>query len=210
MTLGAAQLGSMRSKLWLALCMLHAVASMLVWWAGEPLAWQATWRADHWFQSPWTLWTSAWVHMNTPHLIGNQMAVGALAAMAWLLKPHAGAGVAWLLSWPLMVLCLLNWPQVGHYAGLSGLVHAAVAIVGLHLVLGEMRIPKAQRWGAMLLLGLLVKLGLERAWHWPVVWSDADDMSVVQAAHLAGAGVGLLAAGLTRRQFSWMHWIPAR
>ncbi|MDP3422988.1 MAG: hypothetical protein Q8S32_04430 [Burkholderiaceae bacterium] len=200
----------MRSKLWLALCMLHAVASMLVWWAGDPLAWQATWRADHWVQRPWTLWTSAWVHMNTPHLIGNQLAVGALAAMAWLLKPHAGAGAAWLLSWPLMVLCLPLWPQIGHYAGLSGLVHAAVAIVGLHLVLGEMRIRKAQRWGGMLLLGLATKLGLEGAWHWPVVWSDASDMSIVQAAHLAGAAVGLVAAGLTLRRHPWMHWVPSR
>ena len=197
----------MRSKLWLSLCMLHAVASMLVWWAGDTLGWELTWRATQWAQRPWTLWTTAWVHVNTPHLIGNQMAVGVLAAMAWLLKPHAGAGLALLVTWPVLVLALLWWPHSGYCAGLAGVVHAAVAIVGLHLVLGEMRVPKAPRWGGMLLLGLLLKLGLELAWHWPVVWNDAADMSVVQAAHLTGAGLGLLTASLTRRAAPWMRWL---
>jgi hypothetical protein len=189
----------MRSKLWLSLCLLHAVASMLVWWAGEPWAEALTWHADHWLTRPWTLWTTAWVHLNTPHLIGNQLAVGALAAMAWLLRPHAGASLAWLLTWPLLPLGLLWWPQIGYFAGLSGLVHAAVAVVGVHLVMGEMRVRQARRWGVILLLGLTLKLALERGWHWPVVWDDSADMSVVQAAHLVGAVLGaFLAAMLTR------------
>ena len=59
----------MDSKAWLSLCVLHAVASMLVWWAGDAWAWELTWRADTWLSRPWTLWTTAWVHINTPHLI---------------------------------------------------------------------------------------------------------------------------------------------
>ena len=92
----------MDSKAWLSLCVLHAVASMLVWWAGDAWAWELTWRADTWLSRPWTLWTTAWVHINTPHLIGNQLAVGALAAAAWLMRPHAGASLAWLVAWPLL------------------------------------------------------------------------------------------------------------
>lgn len=185
----------MRSKLWLGLCLLHAVASMLVWWAGEPWAWNLTWRADHWLHRPWTLWTTAWVHTHTPHLIGNQLAVGALAAVAWLLRPSPGAALAWLGAWPLLPLALLWWPQIGYCLGLSGLVHAAVAVVGVHLVWGDASIRKGQRWGAILLGGLLIKLAVERAWQWPVVWDDAANMSVVRAAHLAGAGLGLLLSG---------------
>jgi hypothetical protein len=185
----------MRSKLWLGLCLLHAVASMLVWWAGEPWAWNLTWRADHWLHRPWTLWTTAWVHSHTPHLIGNQLAVGALAAVAWLLRPSPGAALAWLGTWPLLPLVLLWWPQVGYCVGLSGLVHAAVAVVAVHLVWGDAPIRKGPRWGGILLGGLLVKLAVERAWQWPVVWDDAASMSVVRAAHLAGAGLGLLLAG---------------
>lgn len=45
-----------------------------------------------------------------------------------------------------------------------------------------------------MLLGLLAKLLIERAWHWPVVWSDNLGISVVQASHLVGAVAGAVAA----------------
>lgn len=183
----------MRSKLWLSLCVLHAVASMLVWWMGERLAAWMIWRADDWDDRPWSLWTSAWVHMNTQHLISNQLAVGALAAMAWVLKPGLRASLAWLLTWPVIPLVLPYWPHIGYYAGLSGLIHAAIVVVGVYLVAGRATVPMARRWGGMLLLGLLVKLLIERAWHWPVVWSDNLGISVVQASHLVGAVAGVVA-----------------
>ena len=184
----------MRSKLWLSLCVLHAVASMLVWWMGERLAAWMIWRAEDWDDRPWSLWTSAWVHMNTQHLISNQLAVGALAAMAWVLKPGLRASLAWLLTWPVIPLVLPYWPHIGYYAGLSGLIHAAVAVAGVYLVAGRTTVPMARRWGGMLLLGLVTKLLIERAWHWPVVWSDNLGISVVQASHLVGAVAGAVAA----------------
>lgn len=183
----------MRSKLWLSLCVLHAVASMLVWWIGERLSGRLLWRATDWDERPWSLWTSAWVHINTQHLISNQLTVGALAAMVWVLKPGLRASLAWLLTWPVIPLVLPYWPHIGYYAGLSGLIHAAVAVIGVSLVAGQSQVPMARRWGLMLLGGLLVKLLFERGWHWPVVWSDNLGISVVQAAHLVGAVTGLLA-----------------
>ncbi|MGB4060116.1 MAG: hypothetical protein WBK26_07855 [Burkholderiaceae bacterium] len=181
----------MRAKLWLSLCLLHAVASMLVWWAGAPVAQVLTWRADTWAQHPWTLWTTPWVHIHTPHLIGNQLAVGALAAMAWLVRPNAVASVAWLLAWPTVALVLPWWPHIGYAVGLSGLIHAAVAVVSVHLLLcQDPFVPRSRRWGGLLAAGLCAKLALEQGWHWPVVWSNSADMSVVQAAHLTGAVAG--------------------
>jgi hypothetical protein len=85
-------------------CVVHAAASMLTWWQGEPLAGWLTWRSENWVMQPWTLWTSAWVHRSTPHLIGNQMAVGALAAVAWAFRPDGRAVWAWMMAWPLMPL----------------------------------------------------------------------------------------------------------
>ena len=166
---------------------------MLVWWMGDRLAAQLIWRADEWADRPWSLWTSAWVHMNTQHLISNQLAVGALAAMAWVLKPGLRASLAWLLTWPIIPLVLPYWPHIGYYAGLSGLIHAAVAVVGVYLLAGHAAVPMARRWGLLLWLGLLVKLLVERAWHWPVVWSDNLGLSVVQSAHLVGAVAGAVA-----------------
>lgn len=181
----------MRAKLWLSLCLLHAVASMLVWWAGAPAAKWLTWRADDWWHQPWTLWTTPWVHINTPHLIGNQLAVGALAAMAWLVRPNALASAAWLLAWPTVALVLPLWPHIGYAVGLSGIIHAAVAVVAVHLLLcQDPLVPSSRRWGGLLALGLGAKLALEQGWHWPVVWSNSADMSVVQAAHLTGGVAG--------------------
>jgi len=182
----------MRSKLWLSLCVCHAVASMLVWWMGERLANQFVWRSVDWLDRPWSLWTSAWVHMNTQHLISNQLAVGALTAMAWVLKPGWRASLAWVLVWPVIPLAMPFWPHVGYFAGLSGLIHAAVAVSGVYLVAAQVTVPKARRWGMMLLLGLALKLWLEQAWLHPVVWNEGLGMSVVQCAHLVGVLSGLL------------------
>lgn len=194
----------MRAKLWLSLCLLHAVASMLVWWAGAPVAQALTWRADTWAQHPWTLWTTPWVHIHTPHLIGNQLAVGALAAMAWLVRPNAVASVAWLLAWPTATLVLPWWPHIGYAVGLSGLIHAAVAVVAVHLLLcQDPFVPSSRRWGGLLAAGLCAKLALEQGWHWPVVWSNSANMSVVQAAHLTGAVAGAVFS--TVLALVWRH-----
>src|SRR5690606_28658662 len=142
---------------WLLLCALHGVLSMLLWWAQIAAVEPLIWRADAWTDHPWTLWTSAWVHLGTPHLIGNQLALGALTAAGWVLRPPPSAMWAWALSWPLTQACLDVWPQVGYAVGLSGLLHAGVAVLAMHLVLAPM--PRALRlWGIVLALGVLAKL----------------------------------------------------
>jgi len=47
------------------------------------------------------------VHIDTPHLIGYQMALGAMTAMAWIVHPPRLCTLAWLLAWPLTTLTLL-------------------------------------------------------------------------------------------------------
>lgn len=189
------------SRTWLAVCALHGVLSMLAWWARADVVSALTWQADGWLHQPWTLWTSSWVHLNTPHLIGNQVALGALAAVAWVVRPSLACALAWLLAWPLLQLSLLLWPQIGYAVGLSGVLHAGAAAMAVHLLLKRIAVPKARRWGALLALGLVVKLVVESGWSNPVVWSPANNMSVVQAAHLGGViWGGLLGLALGRRQ----------
>lgn len=180
------------SRSWLLLCAMHAVGSMLLWWAGESFYAPLVWRADSAGSTPWTWWSSAWVHLNTAHLISNQIALGMLAGLAWIVRPSRRSTWVWLLCWPLLQLSLLLWPQIGYAVGLTGLLHAGAAILGVDMLLRRIHIPKARRWGGLLLLALLIKLALEQAWRQPVVWDAADDTAVVQALHLSGAVWGVV------------------
>jgi membrane associated rhomboid family serine protease len=173
------------------------MASMLVWWGGEPVAQALTWRAGETLSQPWTWWTTAWVHIHTPHLVANQLALGALAALAWVFRPDRAATLAWALAWPLSTVALLAWPQVGYSAGLSGVLHAAVAVAGTTLCM-QRRMVGLRYWGGGLLSGLVFKLVLEQAWHQPVVWDDAANLSVVRAVHLSGAISGVVLAVVFR------------
>ena len=191
-----------RARSWLLLCGLHGVLSMLFWWADPALLEAMTWRPELSVLQPWRLWTSAWVHVNTPQLIINQVALGALAALAWVSRPGWRSGLAWCLCWPLVPLCLLAWPQIGYGAGLAGLLHAGLVLLGLQLCFGRSPIPKARRWGLMLLAAVALKLWVEAGWREPVVWHTGYEMSVLQAAHFSGAVLGLV-FGLC---LLWWRW----
>ena len=185
-----------RSPSWLLLCALHGVASMLLWWAGDEVVQTMIWRADGWTTQPWSLWTSAWVHLNTPQLIVNQIALGTLAAFAWIVRPTLACTLAWLLAWPLAQASLLWWPHIGYAVGLSGPLHAGAMVLAVLLILRRIAIPKSRRWGSLLALGVLAKLAVEQGWSNPVVWDSSNNISVVRAAHFMGAVWGLLLATL--------------
>lgn len=185
-----------RSPSWLLLCALHGVASMLLWWAGDEVVQTMIWRADGWTTQPWSLWTSAWVHLNTPQLIVNQIALGTLAAFAWVVRPTLACTLAWLLAWPLAQASLLWWPHIGYAVGLSGPLHAGAMVLAVLLILRRIAIPKSRRWGSLLALGVLAKLVVEQGWSNPVVWDSSNNISVVRAAHFTGAVWGLLLASL--------------
>jgi rhomboid family GlyGly-CTERM serine protease len=142
-----------------------------------------------WFTHPWALWTAPLVHLSAAHALANAFAMAALLAIAAL-----GGGrqllrrylMGLLIAWPLSTLSLALCPQVSSYVGLSGLIHAGIALLGILLL-------QCSRYlGLTLLLGLAVKLWQEQAWVQPVVWSADWGFNVVVVAHLYGAGVGLV------------------
>ena len=49
------------------------------------------------------------------------------------------AAIAWMLCWPLVQASLQLWPHIGYAVGLSGLLHAGVAVMAMHMVLGSLR-----------------------------------------------------------------------
>jgi hypothetical protein len=111
------------------------------------------------------------------------------ARMAW----------AWLAAWPLTHLGLALRPELAHYGGLSGVVHAGVAIVIVFvLVTGNRRQCLV---GAAVLVGFTAKLLSEAPWgaalRHPVGW----DIAVAPLAHASGALAGAVCAALAL-------WLP--
>ncbi len=192
-------------KAWLIVCGLLGGGSAIVTWVSgvvapaqnlslHPLAWSAATWAAH----PWTLWTSAWVHTSVGSLTGNLLVMAALGVLGQMLGAGRLAALALLIAWPLGTWALLVWPQVSSYGGLGGPIHAAAAIIGMH-VAGR---PELKPLSPLLFAAVGLKLIAERAWHQPVAFDPSWGFNVVYGAHLTGTLAGVVigaAAGLAQR-----------
>lgn len=181
-------------RAWLAVAVALVLGSALAWWLPAPWL---DWQPGRGLAEPWRLVSAAFVHWSERHWLANAGAaivVAALGAVARL--PHRAAW-AWLAAWPLTHALLWVQPGLLHYGGLSGVLHAAVAVAGLFLAAGGPR--RRERWiGAAILAGLALKIVLERPWAGPPARPGDWDIAVAPVAHAAGALAGLACAALAR------------
>jgi hypothetical protein len=146
----------------------------------------------------WRWWTPVAVHHSTGHLAGNLMALAALTWLAHSARVDRAAAVAWALAWPLTHLGLALRPELAHYGGLSGVLHAGVAVVGMQLVR-----TRGWAWGGAVLGALALKVALEKPWG-PVLQSDPGAaIAVAPWGHASGAAAGMLCAGML---IALAHW----
>jgi membrane associated rhomboid family serine protease len=161
---------------------------------GQQLIPALRWQAQPGVQAhPWTLWTSSLVHLSLAHGAANLLALGAVALLGHGLRAGRAQCLALLLAWPLHCLALARWPGGVNYSGLSGLLHAAVAVLASFIAINFIvnKVSAADKaMGLLLSSGLLLKLAHERGWSQAVVFSPEWGFNVVQAAHLSGALVG--------------------
>jgi rhomboid family GlyGly-CTERM serine protease len=159
------------------------------------------WQPVQAWAEPWRWWTAAFVHYSVHHLAANLGACAVVAAFGWAAQLPARWTWAWVGAWPLVHIALLDVPGLDRYGGLSGLLHAGVAIACIGLVWRERGARRAI--GAAVFVGMLVKLLLERPWDGAVQrWPDWD-IGVAPIAHVAGAAVGsacAIVAGTTSRR----------
>jgi rhomboid family GlyGly-CTERM serine protease len=177
---------------WAAGCALLALGAL----AGFALPLEAIegadWQPARAWSEPWRWWTPAFVHYSAGHLAANLAGCAVLGAFghAARLGPHGLA--AWAVAWPLLHGALLLQPQLLHYGGLSGLLHAGVAVAAAALVTQE---PGRRRWiGAAVLAGLLLKVLLEQPWGEPVRTVAGWDIALAPIAHATGVAAGLACA----------------
>lgn len=200
---GAAPRG-LRAPAWLALCAAAAAGACLAWLVP---AYALDWQPDQAWAQPWRWLTAALVHWREAHLALN---LAGLAVVAGLGEAAALGGrwaLAWLLAWPLTHAALLLQPELAHYGGLSGVLHAAVAVAGVALLAGSRRGTAragrhARAAGALLLAGLAAKLAADLAD--PAALQPDIARSVL--AHAGGAAAGAVLAVCTA---AWSHR-PAR
>ncbi len=161
------------------------------------------WQPSRAGAQPWRLWTAAGVHWSAQHLAVNLAGAGLLAALGWAAQLPRRAAWAWCLAWPLTHLGLALQPALLHYGGLSGVLHAGVAVAAWWLLVaaqGQRRVL-----GGLLLLGLCAKLLLERPWAAVLVPAPELGLAVAPGAHVSGALAGLCCAALFWSSGSWRH-----
>lgn len=186
----------MARRLWLTLCTALAVLSLLAW----PLSREAwDWQPDLVARQPWRAVTAAFVHWTPLHLAANLAGCAVLALLGARARLSARDAAAGLLALPLTQLGLLLRPDLTRYAGLSGELHALVAIAALTLL---RRAGRDRLIGAGIALGLGLKIALEAPLGPALRITDGFDFAVAPFAHMSGAMAGLLAWGLTMR---WMN-----
>jgi rhomboid family GlyGly-CTERM serine protease len=162
------------------------------------------WRPDSATTEPWRWWSAAFVHYSTLHWVGNFTGLALTAAFGWVSRVPLRAALAWLLAWPLTHLAFL-WlvPGLLHYGGLSGVVHAGVAIVIGHVLITGTRSQRLVV--AAVLVGLVAKIVSETPWRAPVQHLEGWDIGIAPMAHVTGVMAGTLCLLITR---AWPRHTP--
>lgn len=183
--------GGLRLNGWLALCAAGAALSVAAWFV--PAAW-IDWQPELAVAEPWRAASAAFVHWSGWHLTANLTGCAVVAALGAAARLPAAAAWAWLAAWPLTHFGLLLRPELAHYGGLSGVLHAGVAVAAIWVVVrgsGRHRVV-----GAAIAVGLVVKLLLEEPWGASLRNGTGLDIAVAPLAHATGALAGLLCAAL--------------
>ena len=180
------------SRAWWAACAAMALASVGVFMWGPGWAQSLDWQPQHAWTQPWRWWTAAWVHVNAEHLVANVLGCGVLAYWAQATTTPARWLWAWFAAWPLTHLALGVEPRLLHYGGLSGVLHAGVAVVTCRALWRGQGLQR--RLAGAVGVGLLIKLWLEQPGAWPLTVTPPWNFPVVSLAHASGALAGVACA----------------
>jgi rhomboid family GlyGly-CTERM serine protease len=180
------------TKTWLALTAIFMLTSLVAW----PLNHQAIdWQPSLAFTQPWRAFSAAFVHYSPMHLGANLVGAVLVGLFGWAAQAPRHMAIAWLISWPFTQFGLLVQPELLHYGGLSGVLHAGVFIVCVQLMFAGTSTQR--RVGAATLLVVIAKVLLEAPWTGPLSHPAEWDIAVAPMAHASGVVAGLLTGVVT-------------
>ena len=196
-----------RHHAWMGVGLLLLVPSVLI--AQQPGLARMTlsWVPALAWQEPWRWWSAAWVHLSVQHLLVNLAGGVLVLLLGWVARLPREAAWAWAMAWPLTHLGLLLAPDLHRYGGLSGVLHAGVAVAAVALVRDAV-LRRERVLGALLLTGLCAKVLGERAWAETLVTPPGWDFAVAPLAHASGVVCGA-AAALALVRVRSRPWTPA-
>lgn len=183
---------------WKAMAALLALPAVAAWFTQPLSSAVLAWQAAAFPAEPWRVWSAAWVHWSAGHLGANLAATALLLMLGLTARLPRAAAWAWAAAWPLTHLSLVLQPELHRYGGLSGVLHAGVAVVAVHLLLAPDAAAQPDwrrraRWiGLALAGGLMIKVLLEAPWRAALVVTPDWDFPVAPLAHAAGAFWGTL------------------
>lgn len=186
----------LRLNAWPGLAAALAAGALAGWCLPSPWL---DWQPERAFEA-WRWWTAAFVHWSALHLGANLAGCAVVAAFGLATRMPPRAALAWALAWPLTHLALLAQPALAHYGGLSGVLHAGVAVAALWSARADAGRPRVI--SLAVLAGLALKIGLERPWAGPLSHPEGWDIAVAPLAHAAGALAGAAMVLLLQRRQS--------
>ena len=175
---------------WVGVAAMFAACALAGWLVPQALI---DWQPALAFTQPWRLFTPVGVHYSSAHLIGNLAGIALAGVYGIAAMVPARLAWAWLAAWPLTHLGLIVRPDLLHYGGLSGVVHAGVAaIVVWVLATGRTRAQRVV--GALVAIGFVAKLLSETPWGATLRHPEGWDIAVAPLVHTTGALAGALCA----------------
>jgi len=174
---------------WAGVALLLCAAAL----AGWPVEREALdWQPGLAFTQPWRSLTAVAVHYNGIHLAGALAGTVLTGALGFAANVPARLVWAWLVAWPLTHFGLLVKPELVHYGGVSGVVHAGVAAVIVFLLVQKKRPQRLI--GAAMLVGILIKVLGETPWGPALRHPEGWGIAVAPIAHATGAVAGAVCA----------------
>jgi rhomboid family GlyGly-CTERM serine protease len=176
---------------WCAVALL-LIASALAGWAlpRESIDWQPALA----LAEPWRAFSAVGVHYSAQHLALNLAGAALAGLFGTVARMPPRLAWAWLAAWPLTQFGLLLKPELAQYGGLSGVLHAGVAVVVVFLLIAGTRAQRAV--GAAVLIGLVAKLLGEAPWGDALRHPAGWDIAIAPLAHATGAVAGAVCAAL--------------
>lgn len=180
---------------WLGLSALLGLGALLAWFIPGSSAW-LDWQPQLAWQQAWRACSAVFVHWSQQHLLANLGACAVVGWFGWAARVPPRAVLAFALAWPLSQWGLLIQPDLLHFGGLSGTLHAGVAVVLVELVCGPETTPRQRRIGLAVSLGLIIKLWSEEPFGPAMRVLSGWDIAVAPLSHFTGALAGACTAGL--------------